>query len=878
MKIKTDTLKFITVLYVYIVACWGVHSQELKKLTPEDYHLWSTLGHMNISDNGRWVSYAFLYKQGEDTLFAKHTQKDILYTFPSGSQGTFSPDNTRFAYIDPVKKEARWINLTTGKEHSLPGGFQYDFSGDGRFLVVKTRKDEHKALHILDFKNNNQQTIPDVAQYSLNVDSTVLAYTTEADGAYTVHVVGLNGKWNPERIIENSANRYSRLTWDTTGKHLAFLEEMQTDNKKEKNHKVHYGPRVNSHARVYTFNPLTHPGLQKGSYIPGSSRLILSEDGERIFFDVQPPKTEETKKTEKADVQVWHSHDKRTHPAKADAAWWSQSPKLSVWWPKTNKFLQIGTREQPEVILTGDSRHALTFNPEDYTPQFKYGEDYIDIHLKELSTGKSNMIIKKQPYNIYQHTIVSPGGKYIGYFKDKHWWVYNIQKDTHTNITSGLEVSVDDITFDRSGPRPPYGSPGWTKDDSDILIYDQFDIWRISPDGKTRNKLTDGRAQGIIYRIYEPVENGQHFFGFTGKCFDLKKGLTLEMWGNITKQSGYALWKNNKEIRQLAFKDKWLYGLQKSKRTDSWMYLESTYNIPPGLVYTDKDTTQLIVQGNPHYTQYPAGKSELIHYTGPNGEPLQGALFYPSDYRPGKKYPMVVHIYEKKSQELYKYITPSLEMPTGFNPVAFTSDGYFVFYPDIVYTLNNPGISALQCVTAGVNQVLETGHVNKEKIGLIGHSYGGYETSFIVSQTDMFAAAVAGAPKTDLVSSYLGFVWNDKRPSFWRFEAQQSRFLGSYYRYKKEYINNSPVHQAEGIQTPLLIWHGDKDGQVDWYQSIELYLALRRLEKESVFLVYPGEKHNFRKKENRVDLTRRTKKWFDYYLKNDERKSWMNPE
>ena len=260
---------------------------------------------------------------------------------------------------------------------------------------------------------------------------------------------------------------------------------------------------------------------------------------------------------------------------------------------------------------------------------------------------------------------------------------------------------------------------------------------------------------------------------------------------------------------------------------------------------------------------------ELIHYKSPKGINLEGILYYPDDYQSGKKYPMIVRIYEKQSKNFHHYHNPSQYNADGFNPRNYTSQGYLVLYPDITYTMGNPGISATECVISAVDAVLKKEVVEKENIGLIGQSFGGYETAFIISQTDIFAAAVAGCPATDLTSFYFNMGWNQGKPDMWRFEDQQWRFGFSYYEDPQAYMRNSPLHQAEGINTPILLWSGRKDVQVAHEQTMEFYLALKRLNKETTLLIYPEEAHGNMNPVNQNDLSIRIHNWFEEHLNNN---------
>jgi dipeptidyl aminopeptidase/acylaminoacyl peptidase len=266
----------------------------------------------------------------------------------------------------------------------------------------------------------------------------------------------------------------------------------------------------------------------------------------------------------------------------------------------------------------------------------------------------------------------------------------------------------------------------------------------------------------------------------------------------------------------------------------------------------------------------------MIHYSNSIGQSLNGALFYPANYDPMQKYPMVVYPYEKQSRDLFQYENPSMLNMGGFNVTNFTTRGYFVLLPDIIHVKGDTGISALDCVVAATQKVIDMGIIDKDKIGLMGHSFGGYEANFIITQTDIFAAAVSGSGVSDMVSWYLTMGWNGSKPDMWRSETQQWRMGKSFYDDQHAYYRNSPIVHALNIQTPVLLWSGKLDYQVDWHQNMEFYLALRRLGKKNIMLLYPDEGHVIFGVDNQIDLTNKTQDWFDYYLKDKKTTEWIN--
>lgn len=296
------------------------------------------------------------------------------------------------------------------------------------------------------------------------------------------------------------------------------------------------------------------------------------------------------------------------------------------------------------------------------------------------------------------------------------------------------------------------------------------------------------------------------------------------------------------------------------------------------MVQTGNGRSKLLYQSNPQQKNYQWGFSKLINYSNSKGKLLHGALFYPAGFDADKRYPMVVYIYERLSHYHNRYVNPSQQNPEGFNISNLTSKGYFVLLPDIAYEEGKPGKSALDCVSSAVTEVLMNESVDPKRVGLLGHSFGGYEVNFIVTQTTMFATVISGSGMSDLISSYLGVCWNNDRPNVWRYEYNQNRIGVSLFDDYNRYVDNSPITFAKQVQTPILLWSGIDDKQIDYYQSLEFHMALRRLQKPNILLLYEGEDHSFMKRDYQIDLTQRTEQWLDYYLKSESKPDWLLPD
>jgi dipeptidyl aminopeptidase/acylaminoacyl peptidase len=382
-------------------------------------------------------------------------------------------------------------------------------------------------------------------------------------------------------------------------------------------------------------------------------------------------------------------------------------------------------------------------------------------------------------------------------------------------------------------------------------------------------KLTNGAADQVEYR-YVPLDP-QH------EAIDRSKPQFLEMTGTWSKKSGYArLLPGAAAPEKLLWLDKSVSRLARAKDADVFSYVVQSFDDSPDAFVAGPSLTEArpITATNAFQSKYAWGRAELVEFKSEKGQRLQGVLRYPAGYERGKKYPMIVYVYEKRSDALHQYSAPSER--DYYNVAAFTSAGYFEFEPDIVFRPREPGLSVVECVRPAVAAVVQMGAVDPKRIGMIGHSWGGFDTAFMATHTDTFAAAVAGAPITDLVSNYGSHHFSSGIAETDHIETGQQRMQVPLWEDLPAYTRNSAVFSVNTMTTPLLIEVGDADGTVFWHQGVELYNAARRAKKEVVLLVYGAEDHGLRQKANQIDYHRRIMAWFGHYLKGEPAQPWIS--
>ena len=440
------------------------------------------------------------------------------------------------------------------------------------------------------------------------------------------------------------------------------------------------------------------------------------------------------------------------------------------------------------------------------------------------------------------------------------------------DLTGALQsVRFDDEQFDSPDEPTPYGLAGWTKDDARVLVHDRYDVWEMDPTGAAppRNITAGaGRLKGITYRVVnlDPDE----------RAFDANAPLTLRAFDNSTKASGYARARAGTSLspESLVMGPKNFGALQKARRAEQFLLTQQTYREFPDL-WTGSAIASVarISDANPQEREYSRGDVELVTWLNDDGIPLQGMLFKPDGFDPAKKYPLIAYYYERLSDGLHNYVAPSGR--NTINPMVYTALGYLVFFPDIVYTNGFPGPSAAKAILPGVQSLIARGFVDPKRLGIAGQSWGGYQSAYLLTVTNMFAAAVPNATVVNMTSAYGGVRWGPGILRQFQYEHTQSRIGGSLWEFPERYIENSPLFKLDRVTTPVLFMANDADDAVPWYQGIEFYSAMRRLRKEAYFVVYNGDVHNPTKRANQKDIDKKMQEFFGNKLLGRPAPEWM---
>ncbi len=900
------------IFLVVFLLSYSIFSQK-KVLDHDDYALWNTIKSPLIAADGKHVLFSLEKGEKDNFLKVKTIEGTTIFSHERSSEGMFSHDAkhvffTIKAWKDSVialksrktKKEnlpkdsLGILHIKTGDLVKIGGVKSYkipeDWSGYIAYELaemknkkaatkdtVSDKKNKQKKVgkkngyHVVlrNLKTNNEDTLKFVTNFTFAKKGKTFAYSTsgvDKNSDAGVFVIDLEKK---ETTAIHSAKKaqYAQLSFSESGNNLGFIVDTDTT-------KIQIRPNALFHWKKGAAKAeklITTKNAPKGYLVSADGKVSFSKDESKLFFGLRKPSIlKDTTLTDEeiVNVEVWTYNEPRLYTVQElDLKKDTLQSFQTAFHLKNNKMTQLATIDYPNSEL-GDEGNALyalvsTAKPHQLESQWKGYRAY-DYAVVAVSTGDIKLEIKKS-----EKLQLSPSATYAyGYSRVDTTWV------THDLTTGASKALTKNKGFHNElhdYPDHPYAynMAGFTKNDASIIIYDRYDLWEFNPKTGVGNRLTKGRETKTQYR-YVQLDTEARFL-------DPNKKWLLSTFNETTKNSGYATYhpKSKKLISLIA--GPYRYGnIQKAKLADQLLFTKESFQVFPDLLTADmsfKNSRQLS-DANPQQKQYNWGTNELVNWTSLDGEELTGMLIKPENFNPNKKYPLLVNFYERSSNGLHRHIAPKPERST-INYSFYTSRGYVIFNPDVQYRVGYPGESAYNCVLPGVTALIEKGFIDKDKIGVQGHSWGGYQVAYLVTKTDIFKAAESGAPVPNMISAYGGIRWWTGLSRQFQYEHTQSRIGGTPWEYPMRYIENSPIFNIDKINTPLLIMHNDADGHVPWYQGIEFFVSLRRLGKPSWFLNYNGEPHWPLKLQNRKDFSIRMAQFFDYYLKGTAKPMWM---
>ena len=881
-----------------------------KPLDHSVYNLWESIPQVLISNDGNFSAYIVAPQDGDSVLYVTNTKTQAEVRIDRG----FSPqltDDSRYAVfrIKPSQEEKReaikskkkpeeqpqdslgWLKMGGQEVEKIPNVKSYrmpekssDFFAYTTAMpkdTVKHKNDEKPDMMIVYyFKSGSYDTIPYVSSYSVSKNGKFLSYITkpsEKDNTAVPGVYLYDTKNRKSVLLMEGKGDYRLQTFDEEAGQFTFFATTDTTKRDQKVYNLYYSMTAAPQVRIIA-DTLSRQ-MPDGWAVNTSRSVSFSHNGSKVYFGISPiiaPRDTTIDESERAKLDIWHYKDDYIQPTqlKQLTTDLNRSYLCVVNVSDLSRFTQLGSVDLENITVSdrGNGENALGVTTNGYRIEEQWvGYSLSDVYIVSTTTGERTLVAKA----LNMRPSISSTGKYLTWFDrdNSQWYMYSVENKTTRCVTEGLGVDFENATGQTPDKHGPFGSPGWSRDDRFFYVYDKYDIWQIDPAGKEAPvMITKGMGQKdkLVFRHIR--------FDTEVEYIDADKPLFLSAFNDETKEAGYySLVIKGKDIPQkLVMAKKSFPVIRKAKNADVYVYTKADFSTTPDLwVTTDfRKNEKQLSRINPQMSDYLWGTAELISWKSIDGFDMKGILYKPENFDPAKKYPMMIYFYERHSDELYNHFAPAPSRST-INISFYCSRGYLVFTPDIYYVDGYPGRSAYNSVVAGTEMLCENAWVDREHIGIQGQSWGGYQTAYLITQTNMFAAAGAGAPVANMTSAYGGIRWATGGSRQRQYERQQSRIGKNLWDGLDLYIENSPLFFADKVQTPLLMTHNDNDGAVPWYQGIEYYMALRRLGKEVYMLQYNGEEHNLTQRRNMHDLAIRLQQFFDHYLKGAPMPEWM---
>lgn len=889
-----------------------------KSIKISDFANWNRIENRAISNDGNFVAYELKKQKGDGFLVVYDVRNAKSDTLKNAYNAKFSVNSDYIAFNIRIPEDTlRKLRLAKTKKEKMPkeslGIFPLTDKTFTKFENLKyfqlsdeqsnwlsflmeipkekkdttttnvNKKDKKVSSEVAKFQlivmnplNKKQFTFTQVDTFTVAAKGTKIAFIAGGkDSTKLKSLVVFDPSMQTTDTLMSDSLSFKRLTFDENGNQLAFLASKDTAS--VKNYALFY-TALSLKKVIKVVDSLT-VGMPVKWSPSVNAELFFSKDGTKLFFGTAALNQRLPKDTvledEKPKLDVWSYTDAPIQPRQLNLLnARKRQTYLALYRIKEKQFIQLAdsVTEKVQLFDQKNAEVALAIDNRNYLKQEVWSSRILeDDYIINLKTGKKNLLLAAK-----NNISLSATGKYAVYFDyvDHQYYTIDLKTSKRVRITDKLPVVFYHERHDTPNDPDPYGIAGWTENDQYVLVYDRFDIWKLDPAGKeTAVNLTGGRSKQQRFR-YIQLDKELNFI-------PSKTEVLLSVFDENTNREGYNSMVISKPetLKSLLQGDFMLGTPLKAKASERVIWSAQTVKDFPEIKVSDLSFTnaKTISKANPQQSDYIWPTVEIVSWKSFNGDSLRGLLFKPDNFDAKRKYPMMVYFYERNSELSNRYLYPQPSHSTISIPF-YVSNEYLVFVPDIVYGTGFPGQNAYDAIISGVKTLIdERSYIDEKHMGLQGQSWGGYQVGYLVTRTNMFAAAMAGAPVSNMTSAYGGIRWESGMSRMFQYEETQSRIGGTLWDKPLLYIENSPLFMAPKVNTPLLIMSNDNDGAVPWYQGIEYFMALYRLQKPVWLLNYNGMNHNIESKywANRIDLSTRMFGFFNHFLKGEPAPVWM---
>ena len=902
-------------------------AQDLPLVTPDDYGRWERLGAATLSPRGTWIAYTVSRVDETAELRLRKLDEDSTRVFPWGASPSFSPDGRWFAWTAGVSPEERerlarseapvpsktmLLDLGSGETREFEAVSSRSFDPTGRFLALRGSPPGEPPgkgadLRVVDLADGTTTAFGNVAEMAWSPAGQLLAMAIATGGDIGNGVQLYDAASGTVRSADASGSRYQSLRWRDDSNDLAALRSREDASADGTAYDVLVWRDADRGGAPTVLDGAT-AGVPDTLEVVRSRAPVWSDDGTMISVGLrpterdeedeadeeggpedpedegvpgeaapdedepdedEPERADEEAEPELPDLQIWHTKDIEIFPAQRLAeSRDANRTLLAVWRIAEDRVVVLGSDFDANARLLHGWETALEETSEPYPWGAKFGRSYRDVWAIDAGTGERRPLL-----NRVRHAWPSAGGGWMVWWDGSAYHSLDVRTGATHDLTSALDAEFANTDYDTPTDLTPprtFAPTGWMEGDAAVLLRDKHDIWRVALDGTGGERLTRGAEAGVTYNLVRLAPDDDD------PGFDPGDRPYLSLYNERTEQRGYARFARGwNSAETLILEDAGVFGLTRADSADVMLYRTAAFDDPPDYFVAGPDLADAaqVTEINPFISEVAWGRAELVDFVSEGGRDLQFVLLHPANRQPGQAVPTIVYTYEMLSPQMHSFRVPSER--DYYNYTVWTQHGYAVLLPDIVYRAREPGVSALESVRAAVAKAVEMGVTDPDAVGLIGHSWGGYQATYLPTRTDIFAASVAGAPLTDFVSFMGQIHWNIGMAEVSHWETGQARMEVPFWEDPEAHRRNSPIHEVHNMETPLLMAFGDDDGVVDWDQGTEFYNFARRAEKQMVLLVYEGEDHGFQREANQRDYHRRILEWFGHYLKGEPAPAWI---
>ena len=876
-------MKFVIIFL--LVFSGNVGWSQKRALDTAAYKLWRRVDAPNISEDGKWVTYHFVHIDSKyDTLprvtYLYNPEKNIKvelrhvvrpsffangkwlrYTVTAPEADSCACDSTFLLRLRDMKK-VYWDREYDFNEYNTSELITYSYP-------IDKKSPKYRRFVIRNIGNCDSIVMDSVENCTLLKGHKAIVYIKNHGEYKSLCYRPLKGK----SVVIFSDKKLLLKDYSLAHDQLGGTFTVASDTSKMNNPDLFYSFSIpKGECRLLVdWDDVQFPK----NYVWRSRAYRLSNDGKRVILDgdtiLPVPEKKREKKDTRFELELWTWNDEISSLQQREGNYRSSNVRLA-YNLDTKICCRVTSQNMEKLILPEGNKYDYAFAL-DKTPYRRFSDwkndINADIYLIDLNTGKTILFER----NSYTEPEWSPNGKYALWYNalEKVWYKIDPRTCQRVDLSKEIGYPVHNELHDLPKPAEAYGIAGWSKDGNRVVLYDRYDMWVIDLAGeKPVYSLTGGygRATNRQFRWLKD--------DYGDKIIDFENGFLMTSVNLENRDEGIYHFQSNGKLKKLMEGPYSVTVNQKSENQKYCIFTRQGYTEFRDLWWSDLAFTRpvKITNTNPQQENYFWGSVKLVEWTNFEGKRNRGLLYLPEDYDPSKRYPVIVNFYETHTETLHNYIVP-FWCSGMLNVISYVSNGYVVFMPDIHFTVGAPGESSYNAVVSGTEMLIDRGIADKDRIGIQGHSWSGYQVAYLVTRTNMFACASPGAAVSSMVSAYTGIRTGSGMPRMFMYEETQSRLGKSLWEDKEMYLRHSPILNADKIQTPLLIFHCDGDEAVPYAEGLNLFLAMRRLQKPAWLLNYKGERHFLFNKAAEVDWTIRLQQFFDHYLKGDPEPRWM---